>query len=664
MCGSRAVPSRRSTRPGSRPRQAASSSAEAVEQQLQADADAEQVRALADRLADRLLEPASGAASPWSARRRPGPAPSAGARPRPSRDRPRRPRPSRPAPWPRAASAGCPSRSRRAPPSYRALGGRAARRGADRARTAARSASASALKPASTTWWSSSPSPVRCRLTRPARANESSRCGHRLAVTPPTGWPLSSRLMAETPRPPRSTTHSASASSSGAARVAEAADAGAVAERPVERLAERDAGVLDGVVLVHLEVAVDAQVEVHAGVERQRVEHVVEEADAGRDLRAAGAVDDESRVDGGLARGARDGRAPAPEGVVLDRHGLRLRRLALQQLGQRGQQPVGLGRRLHGRPDDAGEQRLVAERAHHAAPLAQPAERLVGVERQPEGHEHAGLGQDLDLRAPPARGAGARAPPRTPRRPAASRPRARGPARPPSPTAARSSPAAAAHPGRRRWPGRRARSPPAATPAPSPWTGCGRRSGSRAGRSGRRSRRRRTPGTPGRPRRGRGTTRTARPGPLATPPRRSGCSASRSTPAAPRVRAPAGPRSRARAPRGAAAPPAGRPPSRSTPRTSGTWACRRWRGRRGPSRARRTSAAARRSRRRARPASSRSRCSGRSPRAAAGRWPRGSDDAGSRATCAAISGQAAGDSGSVFMSNRETGPGGTLSCHR
>ena len=37
---------------------------------------------------------------------------------------------------------------------------------------------------------------------------------------------------------------------------------------------------------------------------------------------------------------------------------------------------------------------------------------------------------------------------------------------------------------------------------------------------------------------------------------------------------------------------------------------------------------------------------------------------GSRATSAAICGQAAGDSGRVFMSNRDTGPSGTSSCHR
>ena len=263
-------------------------------------------------------------------------------------------------------------------------------------------------------------------------------------------------------------------------RVAEAADAGPVAERPVECLAERDAGVLDGVVLVDVEVAVDLQVEVHAGVERERVQHVVEEADAGRDGRATGAVDHEPRRDAGLARRARDRGAPAPEPVVLGRHRLRGRCVTVEQLRQRGDQAVGLGRRLHGRPDDALQQRLVAERAHHAAALAQPAERLVGVERHAEGHEHARLGQHLEAegldRAAQAAplghvGHGVGAHVVRVRESELGRHRR---------LQARSSRAAAARRARRRWPGRRARSRPAARRAPSPWRGCGRRSGSRA----------------------------------------------------------------------------------------------------------------------------------------------------------------------------------------
>ena len=103
----------------------------AVEQQLQADADAEQVGALAHRLADRLLQAAlrrsvamAGAGGALS------PAPSAAAR---RADAPGVVRDdgvgARRAPGPPAASAGCRRRSRPAPRSQHALGGGQRRRG-------------------------------------------------------------------------------------------------------------------------------------------------------------------------------------------------------------------------------------------------------------------------------------------------------------------------------------------------------------------------------------------------------------------------------------------------------------------------------------------------------------------------------------------------------
>ena len=64
--------------------------------------------------------------------------------------------------------------------------------------------------------------------------------------------------------------------------VAVAADPGAVAERLVERLAERDADVLDRVVGAGLEVALGLDREPEAAVAAEQLEHVVEEADAGR----------------------------------------------------------------------------------------------------------------------------------------------------------------------------------------------------------------------------------------------------------------------------------------------------------------------------------------------------------------------------------------------
>ena len=86
---------------------------------------------------------------------------------------------------------------------------------------------------------------------------------------------------------------------------------GAVAERLVERLAEREAGVLDGVVRARLEVALHAHVEVERAVARHGVEQVVEEADAGLALARARAVEVERQLDVGLAGGAVDLRGAA-----------------------------------------------------------------------------------------------------------------------------------------------------------------------------------------------------------------------------------------------------------------------------------------------------------------------------------------------------------------
>ncbi len=65
-------------------------------------------------------------------------------------------------------------------------------------------------------------------------------------------------------------------------RVTEPLDAGAVAPRLGERLPERDADVLDGVVLVDLQVAVGVDGQVEPAVPAELVEHVVEERHAGR----------------------------------------------------------------------------------------------------------------------------------------------------------------------------------------------------------------------------------------------------------------------------------------------------------------------------------------------------------------------------------------------
>ena len=89
--------------------------------------------------------------------------------------------------------------------------------------------------------------------------------------------------------------------------VAGAEDALLVAERLVEGLAERDADVFDGVVLVDVEVAGAGEGEVEATVAGEEFQHVVEEADAGGDLVDALAVDSELQRDLRLGGGAFDG---------------------------------------------------------------------------------------------------------------------------------------------------------------------------------------------------------------------------------------------------------------------------------------------------------------------------------------------------------------------
>ena len=69
--------------------------------------------------------------------------------------------------------------------------------------------------------------------------------------------------------------------------MAVAADAALVAERLGQRLAQHDAHILGGVVEVDVQVALGAHVQVEQRVPGKRGQHVVEEADAGRDVRPA-----------------------------------------------------------------------------------------------------------------------------------------------------------------------------------------------------------------------------------------------------------------------------------------------------------------------------------------------------------------------------------------
>ena len=63
-----------------------------------------------------------------------------------------------------------------------------------------------------------------------------------------------------------------------------ALDAALVAERRLQRLAERERAVLDGVMLVDVQIALARQLQREAAVLRDLFQHVIEEADAGRDV--------------------------------------------------------------------------------------------------------------------------------------------------------------------------------------------------------------------------------------------------------------------------------------------------------------------------------------------------------------------------------------------
>ena len=79
-----------------------------------------------------------------------------------------------------------------------------------------------------------------------------------------------------------------------------------VAERLGERLPERDADVLDRVMVVDVSVAQGAHRNVDQRMARELVEHMVEESDPGRNVGNARAVEIEARLDARLLGLARD----------------------------------------------------------------------------------------------------------------------------------------------------------------------------------------------------------------------------------------------------------------------------------------------------------------------------------------------------------------------
>ena len=79
-----------------------------------------------------------------------------------------------------------------------------------------------------------------------------------------------------------------------------------VAKRERERLAERDAAILDRMMRVHFQIAAAAQLQIHRRVLREEREHMVEERDAGFDRRFSPAVEVEGDGDAGFFGVARD----------------------------------------------------------------------------------------------------------------------------------------------------------------------------------------------------------------------------------------------------------------------------------------------------------------------------------------------------------------------
>ena len=84
--------------------------------------------------------------------------------------------------------------------------------------------------------------------------------------------------------------------------ISSAQNAALVAERAVERLAQRNAYILNRVMLVHIEIAGALQLQIESAVPREQLQHVIEEANAGGDLVLAFAFDRQPDGDARLGR--------------------------------------------------------------------------------------------------------------------------------------------------------------------------------------------------------------------------------------------------------------------------------------------------------------------------------------------------------------------------
>ena len=173
--------------------------------------------------------------------------------------------------------------------------------------TAARSARATPLKHDSAMWWLFAPCSVSIWSVSPAlpaKAWKNSR----------TSWvskaPIfsvgNSALKTRNGRPGGVDGHPCERLVHRQQAVGVAREPSLVAKRLGQRLAKRDADVLDGVVIVDVAVAFRADADVDQGVARELVQHMVEEADARRNVGRARSVEIEADLDARLFRLACD----------------------------------------------------------------------------------------------------------------------------------------------------------------------------------------------------------------------------------------------------------------------------------------------------------------------------------------------------------------------
>ena len=71
----------------------------------------------------------------------------------------------------------------------------------------------------------------------------------------------------------------------------------AIAQRLGEQLAQHDADVFHGVMLVHIQIAVGVQLQIKAAMLGEQLQHVIEETNAGRDLVSAAPFDRQAAAD-------------------------------------------------------------------------------------------------------------------------------------------------------------------------------------------------------------------------------------------------------------------------------------------------------------------------------------------------------------------------------